>query len=115
VMSMARAFEIAGCPATIVSLWSIPDSSTAAIMQRFHAYQSLGTPKDLSLQKAKLDYLMENQSGQFALPNYWAATEVIGDISPVICPAPKTSLYVCLVGAAITLVVALFLFFKKRR
>jgi CHAT domain-containing protein len=85
VMSMARAFEMAGCPSTIVSLWSIPDSSTAYIMQAFHIYQAQGIAKDVALQRAKLNYLKTNQTGQFDLPNYWAATVVIGDIAPVIC------------------------------
>lgn len=87
VMSMARAFEMAGCPSTIVSLWSIPDSSTATIMAHFHEYQAQGIPKDVALQRAKIDYLSHNQTGQLGLPNYWAATAVIGDVAPVLCGA----------------------------
>ena len=110
IMSMARAFEMAGCPSTIVSLWSIPDSSTATIMARFHEYQAQGIPKDISLQQAKIDYLSRNQTGQFCLPNYWAATAVIGDVTPVICGGTDYSIYWL---AGLLLLAILVIFIRK--
>ena len=113
VMSMARAFEIAGCPSTIVSLWSIPDSSTATIMAYFHAYQAQGFSKDISLQQAKIDYLSRNQTGLLGLPNYWAATAVIGDITPVICGSPDYSIYWLYGLCGLLLLVILAIFIRK--
>ncbi|MDZ7877167.1 MAG: CHAT domain-containing tetratricopeptide repeat protein [Saprospiraceae bacterium] len=82
VMSLARAFAFAGCPSTIMSLWSIPDESTSTIMLGFYKYLKEGASKDIALQKAKLDYL-ETCSPQYQLPNYWGATVIIGNSAPV--------------------------------
>jgi CHAT domain-containing protein len=82
VMSLARAFAFAGCPSTVMSLWSIPDESTSQIMLNFYKYLKAGDPKDVALQKAKLDYLT-TCSPQYQVPNYWGATVIIGNIAPV--------------------------------
>lgn len=81
VMSLARAFAFAGCPSTVMSLWSIPDESTSQVMLNFYTYLKQGESKDIALQKAKLDYL-QNCTPQYAIPNYWGATVVIGNVAP---------------------------------
>lgn len=82
VMSLARAFAYAGCPSTVMSLWSIPDESTSKVMLNFYKNLKNGDPKDIALQKAKLDYL-GNCPPQYSIPNEWGATVVIGNISPI--------------------------------
>lgn len=82
VMSLARAFSYAGCPSTVMSLWSIPDESTSKVMLAFYKNLKNGEPKDIALQKAKLEYL-ENCPPQYSIPNEWGATVVIGNISPI--------------------------------
>jgi CHAT domain-containing protein len=82
VMSLARAFAFAGCPSTVMSLWSIADESTSQIMLNFYKYLKAGDPKDVALQKAKLDYL-STCPPQYQIPNYWGATVIIGNIAPV--------------------------------
>jgi CHAT domain-containing protein len=82
VMSLARAFAYAGCPSTVMSLWSIPDESTSKVMLAFYKNLKTGEPKDIALQKAKLEYL-ENCPPQYSIPNEWGATVVIGNISPI--------------------------------
>jgi CHAT domain-containing protein len=82
IMSMARAFAYAGCPSTVVSLWSIPDESTSKVMLSFYDNLKKGDTKDVALQKAKLTYL-ETCPPQYSIPNYWGATVVIGDTSAV--------------------------------
>lgn len=82
VMSLARAFAYAGCPSTVMSLWSIPDESTSKVMLNFYKNLKNGDPKDLALQKAKLEYL-QNCPPQYSIPNEWGATVVIGNISPI--------------------------------
>lgn len=82
VMSLARAFAYAGCPSTVMSLWSIPDESTSKVMLNFYKNLKNGDPKDIALQKAKLDYLA-NCPPQYSIPNEWGATVVIGNISPI--------------------------------
>ena len=81
VMSLARAFAFAGCPSTVMSLWSIPDESTSQVMLNFYKYLKDGESKDVALQKAKLDYL-QNCTPQYSIPNYWGATVVIGNVAP---------------------------------
>ena len=81
VMSLARAFAFAGCPSTVMSLWSIPDESTSQVMLNFYKYLKQGESKDIALQKAKLDYL-QNCTPQYSIPNYWGATVVIGNVAP---------------------------------
>lgn len=81
VMSLARAFAFAGCPSTVMSLWSIPDESTSQVMLNFYKYLKGGEPKDVALQKAKLAYL-QNCPPQYSVPNYWGATVVIGNVAP---------------------------------
>jgi CHAT domain-containing protein len=82
VMSLARAFAFAGCPSTVMSLWSIPDESTSTIMLSFYKYLQEGASKDVALQKAKLDYLTTCPP-QYQIPNYWGATVIIGNSAPV--------------------------------
>lgn len=82
VMSLARAFAYAGCPSTVMSLWSIPDESTSKVMLAFYKNLKNGDPKDIALQKAKLEYL-KNCPPQYSIPNQWGATVVIGNIAPI--------------------------------
>ena len=82
VMSLARAFAFAGCPATVMSLWSIPDESTSKVMLGFYKNLKNGATKDVALQQAKLEYL-DNCPPQYSLPNYWGATVVIGNVEAV--------------------------------
>ncbi len=82
VMSLARAFAYAGCPSTVMSLWSIPDESTSKVMLAFYKNLKNGEPKDIALQKAKIEYL-ENCPPQYSIPNEWGATVVIGNVSPI--------------------------------
>jgi CHAT domain-containing protein len=82
VMSLARAFAYAGCPSTVMSLWSIPDESTSKVMLAFYKNLKNGDPKDIALQKAKLEYL-DNCPPQYSIPNQWGASVVIGNVSPI--------------------------------
>ena len=82
VMSLARTFSMAGCASEIMSLWSIPDKTTSDIMTNFYVFWHNGLPKDIALQQAKQAYLKQT-TPQFATPNYWAATVIIGDLSSI--------------------------------
>lgn len=113
VMSLARAFAFAGCPSTVMSLWSIPDESTSQVMLNFYTYLKDGESKDIALQKAKLDYL-KNCPPQYSIPNYWGATVVIGNVAPVDFRAwyQKTGF---IGGAAAVLLLAAVYFWRKTR
>jgi CHAT domain-containing protein len=77
VLSLARAFAHAGCPAIISTLWNADDEATAFIATKLHAYLKAGYEKDDALRKAKLDYL--DKKGKGTEPYYWANFILIGE------------------------------------
>jgi CHAT domain-containing protein len=74
-MGMARAFIIAGAPSVVVSLWSVPDESTAKLMQLFYT-QLVKEHRDkgVALQLAR-----EELRKQYPNPYYWAPFVLIGE------------------------------------
>jgi len=77
VMSLSRAFTYAGCPSLVMSLWSIPDVSSAKVLDGFFANLKDGLTKDVALQKAKLDFL---QTSEKSHPLYWAGLVAVGNL-----------------------------------
>ncbi|NNF07871.1 MAG: CHAT domain-containing protein, partial [Candidatus Eisenbacteria bacterium] len=76
VLGLPRAFLYAGARNVVVSLWSVSDQSTAALMYAF--YKNLGDKEPeagRALSRAK-DAL--RQESKFAHPFYWAAFSLIG-------------------------------------
>lgn len=87
IMSLSRAFSYAGCPSVMASLWKADDAATAYISKRLHHYLEKGLPKDIALQKAKIDYLDdESIEGRFKSPSYWSHLVLIGSSQPVTSP-----------------------------
>ncbi len=81
VMSLAKGFAYAGCPATLTSLLSVSDKPTSDIMVGFYEYLNQGMSKSKALQQAKKDYL-KNANPKTAFPAYWGGLILIGDDSP---------------------------------
>lgn len=82
IMSLARGFLYAGCPAIIMSLWEVEDESGTQIMTSFYKNIKKGKSKDESLRSAKLEYL-ETANSRKAHPHYWLGFVSIGDNSPL--------------------------------
>ncbi|HTI93810.1 MAG TPA: CHAT domain-containing protein, partial [Puia sp.] len=82
IYSLARGFSSAGIPAVAATLWEADESAIYAVSARFHYYLSRGEPKDLALQKAKLDYIHTSDRSAM-LPWYWANLIIIGNTAPV--------------------------------
>ena len=57
VISMARAFTLAGAKRTVTTLWPVKDEPAQRIMINFHRAVEQGYPISHALRKAKLDYL----------------------------------------------------------
>ena len=112
VMSLARAFAFAGCPSTVMSLWSIPDESTSKVMLSFYKNLKNGDSKDVALQKAKLEYL-QNCPPQYSLPNYWGATVIIGNVEALDFKAWYQKPVA--IGLGIVALFALLIFILRRR
>ncbi len=77
VMSIAYGFANAGTPATMATLWSVPEISTVNITEAFRANLSANLCKDEALRRAKIAY-RNNRA-----PYYWAAPALFGDATPI--------------------------------
>jgi CHAT domain-containing protein/tetratricopeptide (TPR) repeat protein len=86
LISLSRAFSFIGTRCLVTSLWSLYENASSVIIERFFQYIKHDVSKDIALQKAKQDYLKTHQADEL-MPNYWAATVLIGDIEPVSMPA----------------------------
>ena len=82
VMSLARGFIYAGCPAIVMTLWQVGDQSGIEIMKDFYSYLSKGKRKDVALRLAKLKHL-EQSDPLTAHPHYWLGYVNIGNPEPL--------------------------------
>jgi CHAT domain-containing protein len=92
--SFQRAFTFSGVPATVVSLWEVPDQSTSEIMGSFYKFLKNGNTKSEALKKAKLNYLSAHQGTKLAQPYYWTGFVLYGDESVVDIPTSTVVWYV---------------------
>ncbi|MEL6657026.1 MAG: CHAT domain-containing tetratricopeptide repeat protein [Bacteroidota bacterium] len=85
VMSLARAFNFAGCNSILTSQWSVADWSTYQMMNIFYQYLQKGMSKSEALRAAKLDYLANDEysSPVYRIPAYWGAFILVGNDHPV--------------------------------
>lgn len=70
------AFLARGCPATVVSQWSVDSAATRALMLAFHRRLRAGSTPALALQAAARELLRQPAWRQ---PFFWAAFVVVGD------------------------------------
>ncbi len=73
IMSIARAFGVAGCPATLSSLWSVPDGETSDLMVYFYENLIKGERTTVALGAAQQDHLGRAFTAMQAHPFYWGA------------------------------------------
>jgi CHAT domain-containing protein/Tfp pilus assembly protein PilF len=76
IVGLTRAFQYAGAPSVLASLWGVNDESTARLMQRFYASLRKGMAKDAALREAQLAMMRRPASSH---PYHWAAFQLIGD------------------------------------
>jgi CHAT domain-containing protein/tetratricopeptide (TPR) repeat protein len=74
VIGLSRAFISAGTPSLIVSLWPIPDDSTAFLMPEFYRQLKQQTDKSKALRSAMLVTMKK-----YPEPKNWAAFTLIGE------------------------------------
>ncbi len=82
VFSLARGFAALGVPSVLTTLWSVENRATYDITNLFYQYVDQGLPKDVALQRAKLEWL-RTAEGADQLPNVWAGLILIGDTEPL--------------------------------
>lgn len=108
VFSLGRSFFEAGAGSVIQTLWEVSDGSSSAIMQDFYRQLSKGRNKNISLYRAKKNYL-EHASPLFSHPYYWSGIQLMGDDDPLVYPGfwVKT-------GGGIILLLLLVVYFTRR-
>jgi len=80
VYGLRRALVLAGAASQVVSLWSVADASTPALMRDYYAALRRGTGRAEALRQAKRHLL---QQPGYAHPFYWAAFIPAGDWRPL--------------------------------
>jgi len=76
LVGLTRAFQYAGARSVLASLWSVADSSTADLMERFYQHLQSGQSKDEALRAAQMEEIRRPEA---AHPFFWAAFTLIGD------------------------------------
>ncbi|GAA0560098.1 CHAT domain-containing protein [Chitinophaga japonensis] len=77
IFSLARGFAGAGIPMTVTNLWQIDNKATYQLMELFYKYLNEGMDGDEALNKAKLEFLQQNDR-TYELPYFWASCIFIG-------------------------------------
>jgi len=80
VYGLRRALVLAGTASQVVSLWSVDDSATRALMRDYYGELRKGTGRAEALRKTKLRMLHQPA---YAHPFYWAAFIPAGDWRPL--------------------------------
>jgi CHAT domain-containing protein len=85
VYGLRRAFLVAGAETLVTSLWSVSDTATGKLMERYYH-------KLLKEKKGRLEGMQEAMQGmraqpQYSHPYYWAPFLVIGSDGPLRPPA----------------------------
>jgi Uncharacterized protein conserved in bacteria len=88
LIGIGRGFLYAGAGALLLSLWSVPDISTASLMERMYSALREGASKAAALREAQRAILAENRNLH---PAYWGAFQLIGDDSPLTVSQDKTN------------------------
>ncbi len=74
VIGLSRSLITAGVPSIVVSLWKVPDDSTALLMTEFYKNLKITPDKAQALRRAML-----TTKAKYADPLHWAAFTLIGE------------------------------------
>jgi CHAT domain-containing protein len=77
LVGLTRAFMYAGTPRVVASLWRVPDSATAALMERF--YRALLIEKRRPAEALRLAQQSVRAERRWSAPYYWAGFTLIGE------------------------------------
>ena len=107
LMSLARAFQFAGSPSLVASLWTVDDESTSELMSVFYQELSEGRSMSASLMEARALFL-SSASPTRQHPFFWAGFVGIGQEAKLIDPFPWAWVLVAFVA------ISLLVFFSRR-
>ncbi|MFQ5772597.1 MAG: CHAT domain-containing protein [bacterium] len=115
VKGLAHAFNYAGVPSMVTSLWNVNGNASFEVLTNFYSKLKLGMVKSAALQQAKVAYLQTINRN----PYYWAGYILVGNPQSIEMNSPNTDflIFIALAGvlALITVVIWQFLRIKKDR
>jgi CHAT domain-containing protein/tetratricopeptide (TPR) repeat protein len=82
VFSLARGFASLGIPSIGTTLWSVENQATYRLTELFYEFLQQGLPKDVALQRAKQQFITEDDAAN-QLPARWAGLILVGDAAPL--------------------------------
>lgn len=102
VFSLSRNFMEAGAESIIQTLWSVDDGASSSIIQEFYKNIAKGRKKNISLHRAKKDYLA-GVSPFFAHPYYWSGIQLLGNTDAIVKSKSNRALATALLLIALVL------------
>ena len=114
ILNLNRGFLQAGCPSSVISLWSIDDCSSKNIITYYYENIKNGFTKSVSIRQAKLDYLKE-ASVLNKHPFYWSAFIQYGDISRIEMPRKNKRFKIIAFCLLIILIVGFLLHYYSHK
>lgn len=117
IVSVHRAFTFAGVPATVASIWEVPDKASQEIMVSFYKNLKRGANKSKALQEAKIRYLQNTDDANFLSPYYWAGFQLYGDSSPILSNnvAVATNHYYIILSIVMVFIIICIYAIKRKR
>jgi CHAT domain-containing protein len=82
ILSLARGFQYAGCPALIAAQWRIDDFSGADVIASFAKNIKKGMTVSKALQLAQTGFIA-NADPLRSHPYFWASYQLIGNNAPI--------------------------------
>jgi CHAT domain-containing protein len=80
VHGLRRALVLAGAASQVVSLWSVSDNATRALMRDYYGHLARGVGRAEALRQAKHSLMTQPH---YTHPYYWAAFIAAGDWQPL--------------------------------
>ncbi|MDP5169241.1 MAG: CHAT domain-containing protein [Bacteroidia bacterium] len=115
ILSVGRAFRVAGVPATMTALWEIPVEESIIITNVMMSHLETGMRPEEALQRAKIAYIQANTHGD-AVPWKWAGLVQQGHVPAGFRVERSTPWWVWLLaGAVLTMGLGWFLLARKRQ
>lgn len=108
IMSLARAFQEAGCRSVLMSLWAVNDEATYEFMTRFYEFWHRGYPSSQALVMTRKAMQTETR---FREPQYWAGFVLMGDSLPI--PGSR-SRWPWMLGGFVMALLAFILYSRRR-
>lgn len=99
IISLARAFQFAGCRSVITTIWNAHDESMANLSQRFYYYLEQGFSTDEAIRLSKIELIRTYSDHPF----YWSNFILIGQSTNI--NLPSNLLTYILIGIGIVVLI----------